>query len=203
MGLLNAVAELRQLARELAPIHGVQQHLGGAKALVRHRPPLRIGAEQHVAITEWGCSAGSRFPEVWVPEGGDHGLLVPGPDHTAGRPVLYPGLGGFLLEPAGRAPDRPITGLDNAFVAANERRKGYGLGRGKRQVAAGAVADLTVADPTPEPPPGSVLPIVAGTLGRARHRADQATIRPDLVAGRALVKVGGRFPLLGLVRLAS
>ena len=127
-----------------------------------------------------------------MPKGGDHRLLVPGSHHAPRNRVLHPGLGGVPLEPAERTPDRPVVGLDDARVAADQRRQGYRFRRAEGQVAARPVVDFAVADPTAETPAGSVrdLPLKHGFERVGIDRAFQAERL------RAPARPGARLPVL-------
>ena len=152
VGLLDGVAELLEFSRQFAPVHRAQQHLRGVQALVRHRPPLAVGALEHVRDHRMGVQRRIEVSGGIVAERGNHRFLIVRADHAAGRRILHPGLGGVFLEPAERANHGPIVGVDDARVAADQRGKGYGLGRGEGQIAPGAVVYLSVLTALAEPP---------------------------------------------------
>ena len=193
MGPLDAVAELLELPGKLAAVERAQQHLRSVQALVRHRPPLAVVAEQRVGDHRMGVQCRVEVSGSLVPEPGDHRLLVPGSHHASRRGVPHPGLGGVLLEPVERAPDRPVVGLDDARVAADERGEGHRFRRAEGQVTAGAVVNLAIAHPAAEALPRAV-----------RHFALQ--YRPEGVGvdrtfeaelGGALARPGTGLPVLG------
>ena len=97
-----------------------------------------------LAITAWVWSAGSRLREVsWRKVA----ITVFWPPVRTMRPVsgsFIPGLGDVLLEPAERARDGPVLGVDHAGVAADERGEGDRFRGREGEVAAGAVQDLPV-----------------------------------------------------------
>ena len=91
-----------------------------------------------------------------MPQGGYYGLLFAHADHAAAPRVLHPRLGRVPLEPVERAPDRPVVGLHDALVVADERSQGDGLESRKRQVTVRMVVDPAVPRPAAEPPLGAV-----------------------------------------------
>ena len=84
-------------------------------------------------------------------EGGDHRLLVSGAHHAAAVCIHRPGLDDVLLHPLERLAHRGVMGGDDARVAADQSRNGYGLGRRKGDVPAGAVVDRAVPEPAAKP----------------------------------------------------
>ncbi len=79
-----------------------------------------------------------------MPERRGHHLPIAHMDHGPGRPVLYPGEDGVLLDPAERRPHRPVVRFDDPLVSPDQRHDRHRLGSGQDYVAAGAVMDLPV-----------------------------------------------------------
>ena len=103
-----------------------------------------------------GVQRGVEVARGVVAEGGDDGLLAAGAHHAPGLLVLHPGLGDVLLEPGEGAPHRPVVGVDDAHIAADERRQGDRFRGREGEVAARTVRDLTVLAAAPELAPGAV-----------------------------------------------
>ena len=156
VGLLDDVAERPQFPRQLAPVHGADQHLRGVQPLVGHGAPLAVRAPHHVGDHRVGMELGIEIARGLVGEGGDRRLLVPGTDHAARLGVLHPGLDNALLDPGEGPPHRPAVGLRDAGVAADQRGEGDGLRRGEGQVASRPVVEAAVLVPAAEPVSGPV-----------------------------------------------
>ena len=195
MGLLDAVSELREFARELVAVEGAQQHLRGVEPLVRHGAPFSVFAPHHVGDHRVGMKRGVEVAGSVMPERRDHRLLVARTRHAAGFRVLHPGLGGVLLEPVERAADGAVVGVDHARVAADQRRERDGFGGAEGQVAAGTVVELSVVPHASEP--------LAGAVGHAafEDRPEGVGIDRSVEAepGRAAPGPGAGLPVLYVV----
>ena len=131
MGLLDAVAEPGEALRKLASVERAEQHLRLVEPLVGHRAPPAVGALDHVGDHRMGVGRRVEVARGVVAEGGDDGLLLPGPVHApglrslpgTGSGVLHPCLGDVLLKPGERVRDGPVVGIDHAGVAAGQAGK--------------------------------------------------------------------------------
>ena len=109
-----------------------------------------------LAMTEWVCSAGSRFRDVSCRNVEITAFWPPARTIRPGSRVLHPGLGGVSLEPVERPGDGAIVGVDDARIPADERNQGHGLGRREGEVAPGPVVNLSLPGPAAKTPPGAV-----------------------------------------------
>ena len=157
VGLPDAVAELLQAPCQLGAVERADQHLRRIELLVRHGAPLRgpgrspVFVLHHVGDHRMRMELGVEIARDLVAEGGDHRLLVPGAHHAAALCIHRPGLDDVLLDPGEGPLHCRVMGGDDAFVAADQGRDGYGLGRGEGDVAAGAMVDRAVPQPAAEP----------------------------------------------------
>ena len=91
-----------------------------------------------------------------VAEGGGHHLLPALAHHLAGLRVLEPHLDRVALDPGKGRLDRPVVGVDDVSVAADQRRERHGFGGREGDIAAGTVDEFAVPVPAPELAPGAV-----------------------------------------------
>ena len=170
MGLLDAVTQVLQPARELRPVERAQQHLGIVELLVRHRAPFAVLPLHHVGEHGMGVKLRIEVPRGVVPERGGDDLLVAGAHHAPGLRVLHAGLGRVPLDPVERRRDGAVVDVDDTLVAADQGGEGDGFRGGEGEVAAGTVEDLAVLAAPPELGSGPVWHLAF------EHRAERVRI---------------------------
>ena len=92
VGLLDAIAQLFQPPRQLAPVHHAGEHLALVQQLVGHGAPLAVVALNHVGGNHGvGVELGVEIARGVVAEGGGHHLLAAHMGQASGLRVLHAG----------------------------------------------------------------------------------------------------------------
>ena len=202
VGLLDTVAEFRQLPRQLGAVHHADELLAPVERFVGHGAPLAVPALDHVGEHGMGMELRVEVARGLVSEGGDDRLLVAGADHAPRLRVLHAGLDDVPFDPSEGALHRFVVSGDDAAIAADQGGERDRLGRGEGEVASGTVMDVALPVPASETIARSV-----GHLSREyvleRVRVDgtfEAERLGALAGPGAGVAVGGVVP--GVVAVA-
>ena len=127
VGLLDAVAQLLQPARQLAAIDHAGEHLARVQRLVGHGAPFAVPSLHHVGNHRVGVELRIEIARGVVGEGGGHHLLAARVNQEPGLWVLHAGLDRRRLQPRQGALHRRIVRGGDGCVVAQQRDQGYGF----------------------------------------------------------------------------